>query len=331
MGMGRKRTKDKGLPPRMYKRGEVYYHACWIDRKLKWTRLSANKAEALTLWAAIEGQSTVPGEKTGTIGAAIARYEGEILPALRPRTQEDYHRILKALRDVFGHMRIESLRRPDVAGYLDRRSAKVAANREIAVLSSVFAYSIRWGWAEENPCLGVRRNKEKPRKRYITDAEMEKLRQCADEQWKCIIDLAYLTSMRRGDIMKLRLDQCTEEGLLVAQEKTGARVLYTWTPALRAVVSKARGLRRRIGSLSLFASQDGTPYTVSGWNSAWRRLLAKSEVDDCHFHDIRAKSLTDASKIGGRDYAQALAGHADGSMTEVYIRDREFTHVRPLH
>ncbi|MHB1644044.1 MAG: tyrosine-type recombinase/integrase [Acidithiobacillus sp.] len=113
--------------------------------------------------------------------------------------------------------------------------------------------------------------------------------------------------------------------------KTGARVLYTWTPALRAVVPKARGSRRRIGSLSLFASQDGTPYTVRGWNSAWRRLLAKSEVDDCHFHDIRAKSLTDASKIGGRDYAQALAGHADGSMTEVYIRDREFTHVRPLH
>ena len=42
--------------------------------------------------------------------------------------------------------------------------------------------------------------------------------------------------------------------------KTGARALYTWTPALRTVLSWARRLRRRIGLLSLFASQDGTPY-----------------------------------------------------------------------
>ncbi len=93
--------------------------------------------------------------------------------------------------------------------------------------------------------------------------------------------------------------------------KTGARVLYTWTPALRAVVPKARGSRRRIGSLSLFASQDGTPYTVRGWNSAWRRLLAKSEVDDCHFHDIRASPSRPCQRRYGRGIYQSQGSGAD--------------------
>ncbi len=57
---------------------------------------------------------------------------------------------------------------------------------------------------------------------------------------------------------------------------------------------------------------------------------ARAGVEDAHFHDIRAKSLTDANRAAGRDYAQALAGHADGSMTEVYVRARDTQTVKPL-
>ncbi|WP_325800247.1 site-specific integrase [Acidithiobacillus ferriphilus] len=53
-------------------------------------------------------------------------------------------------------------------------------------------------------------------------------------------------------------------------------------------------------------------------------------MEDIHFHDIRAKSLTDAKRVAGRDYAQALAGHASGDMTETYIRAREAERITPL-
>ncbi len=33
---------------------------------------------------------------------------------------------------------------------------------------------------------------------------------------------------------------------------------------------------------------------------------------------------------GGRDYAQAVAGHADGSTTERYIRNRDYQRVVPI-
>ncbi|WP_291523181.1 tyrosine-type recombinase/integrase [Acidithiobacillus sp.] len=72
------------------------------------------------------------------------------------------------------------------------------------------------------------------------------------------------------------------------------------------------------------------PYSENGSLWAWKRLCVRASVEDAHFHDIRAKSLTDANRTAGRDYAQALAGHADGSMTEVYVRARDTQTVKPL-
>ncbi len=330
MAMGRRRTKHKDLPPRLHRKGRVWYHVALVDGKRRWTRLSDDYAEALGMWAKLEARETVPGATPGTVAAAIARYRGEGLPQLREATRADYARILDRLDGVFGEMMLEELRPSDVAAYLDRRSAKVAANREVAVLSTVFNHAIRWGWCEANPCQGVRRNRERARRRYIGDDEFRRLLEAADEQWRCIIELAYLTALRRGDLLRLRLSDITDAGLEVEHGKTGARVLYQRTPALDDVLARARNLRRRTSSMYLFATRDGTPYTPSGWDSAWRRLVRRSGIEDLHFHDLRAKSLTDAARRAGRDYAQALAGHADVSMTETYIRAREWTEVQPL-
>jgi integrase len=53
-------------------------------------------------------------------------------------------------------------------------------------------------------------------------------------------------------------------------------------------------------------------------------------LGDIHFHDIRAKALTDAKGMGGSDYAQALGNHASVETTETYIKAREVKTVRPL-
>jgi integrase len=117
---------------------------------------------------------------------------------------------------------------------------------------------------------------------------------------------------------------------VISQGKTGKRMAFEMTPTLASALDRARKLRRRIGSLYLFCTRDGRPYSVSGWNSSWRRILTRSGVEDAHFHDIRAKALTDAKRSAGRDYAQSLAGHASGDMTETYIRARETERITPL-
>jgi len=47
----------------------------------------------------------------------------------------------------------------------------------------------------------------------------------------------------------------------------------------------------------------------------------KADLPALHFHDLRAKAVTDAKRAHGRDFAQALAGHASCEMTDAYVRD----------
>jgi integrase len=320
--MGRHRQHNRHLPPRVFLRHGAYYHVVHGV----WTRLSDRLDLALARWAEIEG----PPSRGSTVGAAIDRYQLEALPRLAERTRQDYVLSLGRLRTVFGEVELTDVRPMHVAQYLDRRSAKVSANRDVAVLSSVFAMAMRWGWCDANPCRGVRRNPERARERYLSDTELQALRDAADAQWQCIIDLAYLTALRRGDLMALRLGDIEPDGLAVTHRKTGARRLYTMTAELKLVLDRIRRLRRRVGTLLLFAARNGQPYSAGGWESAWRRLRTRAGITDAHFHDLRAKALTDAKRVGGLDYAQALGGHERRDTTEGYVRARETVPVRPL-
>jgi len=60
-------------------------------------------------------------------------------------------------------------------------------------------------------------------------------------------------------------------------------------------------------------------------------LKSKVGISDVHFHDIRAKALTDAKRKAGSDYAQALGNHTSVETTENYIKAHEVNIVEPLY
>lgn len=63
----------------------------------------------------------------------------------------------------------------------------------------------------------------------------------------------------------------------------------------------------------------------------WNRVQVKwaeSGGQRFTFHDIRAKALTDAKRLGLD--AQSLAGHASLAMTEHYIKQRDYKRVISL-
>ena len=324
--MGRPRSKNRHLPPHLHQKGAMYYFVSSADGKRVWTKLSSSYAEALAMWARLEGAAA----QDNTVGSAIDRFLAEILQTYSDKTRKEWPRMAGLLRSVFGEMQLNAVRPHHIARYLDERPAKVAANREIGLLSTIYSFAMRWGSCDTNPCRGVRRNKEKARTRYITDEEFLAIQEKANPQWQCIMDLAYLTALRKSDILHLRLSDIQDNLLVVQTSKTGKKQAFEITPELRTVLNRAKGLRRRVGSLYLFCTQEGQPYSENGSLWAWKRLCVRAGVEDAHFHDIRAKSLTDANRAAGRDYAQALAGHADGSMTEVYVRARDTQTVKPL-
>jgi len=98
--------------------------------------------------------------------------------------------------------------------YLDRRKEHpVSANRDIEVLSHAYTLAIRWGLTEIHPIRHkVTAHSERPRDRYVTDAELAEALQAATPIVVAYVRLQLLTGLRRGDLLRLRLHDCQEDG-----------------------------------------------------------------------------------------------------------------------
>jgi len=268
-----------------------------------------------------------------TLHDCFERYKREVLPTKAPRTQKDYSRHIVILDQRFGHMRPDELQARDIGQFLDRPKGKIQANRQVAVLSAIYAKMVgRWYVAEKNPCRDVERNESRRRTRYVTDEEYAAVYSLAKPRVRCAMELALLTGQRQGDLLALPWSNVTDEGILFKQGKTGKRLLVTLSEALRAALQKCKELEPQIhiGGYVL-RTRRGKPYTGEGFRAVWQRTMGKAIKTGAlkerfTFHDLRAKSVSDSVDI---QKAFERAGHTSMAMTRG-VYDRGIRKVTPL-
>ena len=351
--MARPRKKDRDLPPRMYRKNGAFYY---VTRKNEWIWLSRELEEAKRRWVEIEAPCSLPSQG---MMAVFNRYMVEVMPRKAAYTRELQAPQMKLLEAAFGDFRPDEIKPKHIGEYLDARleqDAAVAGNRERALLSNVFTFAMRWGIVDSNPCRGVTRNKERPRDRYVDDAELEKfLHFCrnlvhgmlAEREGQAprptnknyleplmsgqvvaaALEVAYLTGQRRQDILKLPLAHILPEGLRVKQLKGVDRkpitVQIEWSPRLSTAIGRALKLWRPKDSPYLFVStRTGQPYTSDGFKSLIQKIQrawAAAGNERFHFHDVRAKATTDLLEQG--EIAKNTTGHTnDVTPSAVYDR-----------
>lgn len=335
MTMGRKRQNNQQLPARMIFTGRSYY---WrpsqanSEGKRPWIRLARDYKEALIRYHKIELEELQAPD--ATFAAMVQIYFRDIIPTKAEKTQYEQKLQVKKLTAAFGKMAVNDIKPVHVAQYLDQRKSKVAANREIALMSAMYRrVAMRKGWADINPCDGIERHVEKARERYIEDWEFLAVRELASNQMGAIMDLAYLTAMRQGDLLALTIDQLTDEGIVLKQRKTGQRQLIEWSPALDQVVKRLRELRPKVAGFNLICNRRGNQYSPYGFRSIFVRLqqraIKQSIIKERFtFHDIRAKGATDAADDGKNP--QKLLGHRTAKQTQDYLRSRKTERSAPV-
>lgn len=338
----RPKTSARDLPPRMLRRSKnlkngerwvgYYYNGRDEIGRRKEIPLGSDLSEAKRKWAELECKPA-PAD-TGLMKHVFDRYVRDIIPTKAPRTQKDNEKELKQLRAVFDTAPIDAITPHHVAQYRDKRTAKVRANRELALLSHIFNMAREWGYtARENPCRGVRKNKEQPRSFYADDAVWAAVYTCACAELQDAMDVAYLTGQRPADVLKMRLADIDGTAITVRQNKTGKLLriqLNDDTGArtqLGQLVDKIRSRPRKISSMSLVALPSGQPmnvYTLRSRFDAARDAAAKAAVPEIadrvrqfQFRDIRPKA---ASEIGDLGDASKLLGHTDKQITNTVYR-----------
>jgi integrase len=274
-----------------------------------------------------------------TLNDLFDKYEVECIPDLAPRSQRDYASILLKLRTEFGHIEPAALRPRQIVAFLDVKKGRIHRNRMVMILSTIYQKAIgKWCVDDElrNPCTGVERWPTKPRTRYVTDDEFNRMRAICPPQVQIAMDLALLTGQRQSDIVGLTWNQVKAIGLPrdkwhieIDQGKTGKKLAIMISPAVETVLKRAKIMEPHWPHDYVIRTKWGLRYTPDGFRALWQRcqkLWMKAGNEGFHYHDLRAKSISDNLSL---DDAYLLAGHIDMKLTRrVYDRNRR--KVQPL-
>lgn len=325
--MGRRRTRNLHLPQRVYfNRGWHFY----VDDAGRWHRLGQKwDREAREKWIELSTGHATQGTVADLLDRFLAWSEGEVRAGRRAaRTHEDNIREARVLKLVFGAMPWSAVTSRHVARYLRERTDKsgrpapVRANREIALLSSAYAWAMGEPSlsVEANPCYGVRRNTERPRRRYVETRELVAFGKTCPKWLRAYVVLKRLLGARQADMLALSRRNLTDRGIDYTAGKTGERRIVRWSWALRRVVAVALALHGEQPKLWLFPTRYGGRMSSSGFKSAWQRAMrqwvASGGVRFAE-HDIRAKTASDLTL----EHAQQLLGHASPATTRrIYQR-----------
>jgi integrase len=209
------------------------------------------------------------------------RYELEHLPRKAARSRADERsmwqsiilpRLSKLRLTAIDHDVIDALHR-DITRV---RGTPVRANRTVEVLRKAFNLAIRWKWCEDNPAVGVRKNPEEKRNRYLNKAELAALARALNEHSEPMsanaIKLLMLTGARRSEVLGATWDQFDlDNGIWTKPSAhTKQRRLHRVPlsgPALRLLADmreeatrKSRADKKPISSY-VFPGEDGKPLT----------------------------------------------------------------------
>ena len=316
------------LPPKVHVKGKRYYYV----HQNKWRALSRVDEGTRELHRQLAILEDLPPT---TLAGIFAAYAAEGMRELKPPTQHQYDYFLNGILDhTFGHLMPGEVQPTHIAQYLEKRKkegAAVSGNRERACLSSVFEFAMRRGWANSNPCRGVRRNKEKPSKVMIESEDLSASMDRAPDHFARVLQFAYMTGARQTDLINMPVTAITGAGIEYTESKTSKQVCIAWTPTLRKLVRDIVKAREDIISRPyanpykkpreatahdrLLTGRYGQPLTAWGITSNMRRLGVSWS-----FRAIRPKAQTDAGE-------RNVLGHT-GQMRERYTRRRKLVPVR---
>jgi len=328
------------LPPRVHEKHGAYYLVTGNKLDKKWVRLSRVKQGLAPMYQALArlAEADVVDD---TMPRLVAQWMLEVSVTRTPKTQANDAYMSREVSKGFAEFKAGQVRPPHVMEFLKAFKAMPRTyNAYRAHIRELMRFAEEKGLRETgtNPCDSLKTMRLVPRTRYVTDSELRRIKVAAcygaDGQRTrsglmicALVDLAYLTGQRIGDLLTLRWSQVTRDGILFAPAKvsgsTGAKVLIEMTPKLQDLIARLRILKRAHITQFVITTQHGQPMTYSGAESAWKRAVKRAGVQAVHFHDIKAKALTDVDEKRGIGQAQTMGGHSTQNQTADYIRHKK--------
>ncbi|GFM84995.1 hypothetical protein PSCICO_03940 [Pseudomonas cichorii] len=287
--------------------------------------------------------AVMPSSKK-TLGAWAVEYTQLIATRdLKPKTLKDRFAHTAKLISLLGgpDRPVASIRPVDMAKAIRQvwdSGREHLALRLYIEADDMFSEAIVAGYAGMNPVPHIKRPRPNVRRARLTIEQFRAIRKRSvreGRQWLVnAIDLALVSGLRIGDIVRLRSSHIVDGYLLVAQQKTGVRQaipldlrLSSERLSLGKIISRCSAGKAE-GSL-LISRNDGKPYCkrylTTAFSTDRNMALPLSTWWDgkkpATFHEIRSlcQRLYREQGLDTRE----LLGHKRQSTTDLYNDDRE--------
>lgn len=266
-----------------------------------------------------------------TVADLIERFMVEhVTPRTRPETARGYRVLLaKHVRPHFGkHVRVANVQFSDIDALhrkITRAGTPYAANRVVALLSKMFALSVRWGMRSDNPARGVEHNPEVKRRRYLSGGELIALTSAlaahSDQKVASIIRLLLLTGARASEVYGMRWDELDlGKGVWskpAAATKQKLDHIAPLSAPARQLLAEIRA--RQTGAGGYVFPGKGKAGHMVAIERTWATICKRAGIVGLRIHDLRHSFASQLASSGhSLLLIGQLLGHSDPKSTHRY-------------
>lgn len=256
----------------------------------------------------------------GTFSRLIAEFEQSTdYKRLKPSTAANYSRIFDKFAAVHGHRRVDQMKRQHVdmiiASMADRPGAATVFLKR---LKRLMVFAICRGWITSDPTYRMKAYKGGEIHTW-TEAQITQF----EEHWpigskqRLAFALHLYTGQRRSDVHRMTWADYDGEGILVTQQKTGAKLDLPVHTELKSILDSAS----RSGE-TILLTEYGRSFTVAGYG-AWinSAIRAAGLPTECVAHGLRKAAARRMAEAGCTPHeVAAITGHKTLGEVERYTR-----------
>lgn len=241
----------------------------------------------------------------------------------RPKSYDWYKKRLDRFYPLISNLFLSELRPLHIQEELDKHDWSDAYKAGcVTALKRVFNWSLKQGYIDRNPLLGLTKPEAGRREQILTQEQFDTaLSHVPNQNFKDIASFIWYTGCRPEEAVKIDPSMVQGDKIVIprpeAKKKKKPRIIYL-CPEAKEIVE------RNIGNSPLFLNTQGRQWTAYAIACTWGRIEKKTGVRYCSYalrHSYATHKLqsgTDAVTVA------TLLGHQDTSMlAKVYANLEE--------
>ncbi|HXO41468.1 MAG TPA: site-specific integrase [Thermoanaerobaculia bacterium] len=266
------------------------------------------------------------GYMPGSFGQLAAEYLSQHAWAKKRDPLPDERALRYRLLPLWGDTPLLEIDRRRVVVYLDEvreASGPVAANRRHALLSKMWNFGLQRDLVSTNPVVGISKNRETPKDRFLAEDELRKLLSALDgDPAHQVAKMILYTGMRPGEVIGMRWTDLEGDdwyNLPAEDAKNGVALRVYLSKPARDILRTRRSLQQDPTVAHVFLASNGKP--LASVRKSLLEVRASTGVDFTP-HDLRRTCATHLGRLGFSDLVPEVLNHKPKGVTSIYNRYR---------